>query len=455
MTEKVELFYKTLSFTPLWGLLDLLLVIHFFCSWYRSKQKTGWKIDFWYANLFFIFFPSVFLLYPFNGSIYNNVATMGMQPWIAPFIDKAFLISVLGYLSVWMGRFLFDATRGKFPLIAFFQLTWPVCGWVEKNIKNRRAYLSLVYACILLGSLILVIQFQAGYFFNARGLFLKQPYLRPLFNVTISLFPIAMAYLSLRYIQFKEKTNLSLLFVLLLLSIFFGVRALALSGLLFMCLHRIYHRHGQCSFLKLGALCCTLAFLAVLLGQFREGHFDLYRVFPLLLAKILYGNNFSDTRDFAWILSYWDGHYLYGRTYIAAFLSFIPRVFSSIRERWGISMITNSLIGFDSNEMPGLRPGVFGESFLNFSYPGVILFGLLFGFALRYSDVKIKEYVTKSKDIIKGYSHVFLFSLLCTLSVTAGMWAFYVFLLINFFIMLVRNSFPRKPLNTPRQLFPM
>jgi hypothetical protein len=440
MTEKIELFYQTLCFTPLCGLLDALLILHFIWSWYRSAKKTGWKIDFWYANLFFIFFPSVFILYPFNNSIYNNVATMGAQSWISPFIDKAFLITVLGYLSVWMGRFLFDRTRGKFPLIAFFQLTWPVCTWVEKNIKNRRAYLSVVFISLLLGSLILAIQFHEGYFFNARGLFLKQPFLRPIFNVTVCLFPIASTYLTLRYIQFKERVNLIFLCVLLLFSIFFGVRGLALSALLFLCLHRIYHREGTCSFLKLGALCCTLAFIAVVLGQLREGHFDLYKVFPLLLAKLLYGNNFSDTRDFAWILSYWDGHHLYGKTYIAAFMSFIPRVFSSIRERWGISMITNSLLGFDSNEMPGLRPGVFGESYLNFSYPGVITFGLLFGFALRYSDLKIKEYVTASKDIIKGYSHAFLFTLLCTLSVTAGMWAFYVFLLINFFIMLVRNK---------------
>jgi oligosaccharide repeat unit polymerase len=245
--------------------------------------------------------------------------------------------------------------------------------------------------------------------------------------------------LALRCIQFKEKKCLALIIVLLLFTIFFGVRSLGLSGLLFLFTQWIYHREGQCSFIKLMGICFGLSFIAVILGQLREGQLNFINFLPILLSKIFYGNNFSDTRDFAWILSYWDEEYLYGKSYVAALISFIPRVFSSIREEWGISMYTNGLTGFDSNVMPGLRPGIFGESFLNFSYFGVVIFGLLFGFAVRYSDCKIKEHVTKSKDIIKGYSYLIVFSLLCTLSVSAGMWSFYVFLLLNFFVILVRG----------------
>lgn len=439
MFEKIELFNRALCFTPIWAIVDLLLVVHFFFSWYRSAKKTKWKIDFWYLTLFFAFFPSLFLLYPFNGSVYNNVATIGLQDRILPYIDMAFCISVLGYLSVWVGRYLLDFTQGSFPLILLFQLTRPIGQVVENNIKSKRAYLFIVFMALFLGFVILAVQFKGSCFFNARGLFLSEPLLRPLFNLTISIFPVAFSFLALRYIQFKEKKCLVIIMILLIFTIFFGVRALGLSGLLFLFTQWIYFREGKCSFIKLMGICFGLSFIAVALGQLREGQFNFIHFFPILLSKIFYGNNFSDTRDFAWILAYWDEEYLYGKSYVAALISFIPRVFSSIREEWGISMYTNDLTGFDSNEMPGLRPGMFGESFFNFSYPGVVIFGLLFGFAARYCDLKIKEHVAKSKDIIKGYSYLVVFSFLCTLSVSAGMWSFYVFLLLNFFVILVRG----------------
>lgn len=440
MFEKVELFHCVLCFTPIWGIVDLLLVVHFFFSWYRSAKKTKWKIDFWYLTLFLIFFPPLFVLYPFNGSIYNDFATMGLQSRILPYIDKAFYISALGYLSIWLGRYLFDVTRGNFPFILLFQLTKPISQIVENNIKSKRAYLFTVFTAILFGFVILIIQFKVGCFFNARKWFLKEPFLRPLFNLTISIFPIAFSFLALRYIQFKEKKCLKLIIVLLLFTIFFGVRSLGLSGLLFLFTQWIYYREGRCSFLKLFGICSGLSFIAVILGQLREGQLNFLNFFPMFLSKIFYGNNFSDTRDFAWILSFWDEEYLYGKSYVAALLSFIPRAFSSIREEWGIAMITNELTGFDSNVMPGLRPGLFGESFLNFSYPGVIIFGLLFGFAVRHGDLMIKTHVMQSKDIIKGYSSLIVFSFLCTLSTSAGMWSFYVFLLLNFFVIGIRGK---------------
>jgi hypothetical protein len=444
MTEKVEFFNRALCFTPGWGLVDMLLIFHFFFSWYRSAKKTKWKIDPWYLTLFIAFFPSLFLLYPFNGSIYNNVATMGFQYRILPYVDLAFFISALGYSSIWIGRYLFDLTRGNFPFIILFRSARPIFQMIETNIKNKNAFLFIVLTAFFLGFIILGIQFKEGCFFNARGLFLKEPLLRPLFNLTISIFPIASSFLALRYVQFKEKKCLIFLFILLLFTLFFGVRALCVSGILFLLMQWIFYREGRCSFFHLAGVCAGLFIVAILLGNFREGNFNLQSAFTSLLFKLFYGNNFSDTRDFAWILAFWDEEYVYGKTYLAALISFIPRAFSSLREEWGISMYTNALTGFDSNVMPGLRPGMFGEAFLNFSYPGVMIFGMLFGFALRYSDFKIKEYVTKSKDIIKGYSYSFVLTFLSHLSVSAGMWSFYVFLLLNFAALLIRSLSPKQ-----------
>lgn len=440
MTEQVELFNRALCFTPIWGMVDLFLILHFFISWRRSAKKTRWKMDFWYLTLFMMFFPSLFFLYPFNGSIYNNVSTMGFQYRILPYIDMAFFISVLGYVSVWLGRYIFDFTRGNFPFILLFQWTRPISRIMEENMKSKTANRFILFTTIALGCLILVLQFNAGSVFNARAWFMKEPFLRPIFNVAVSLFPIAMLYLGLRFIQFKEKKSLFFFCCLLVFTLFFGIRSLGLSSILSLLLNWIYYREGNFSFLKLTGVCGVLIFLAIAWDFLRNGEYSIATAVTHFGTKLFYGNNFSDTRDFAWILSCWDEEYLLGKSYLAALISFVPRVFSSIREEWSISMYTNALTGFDSDVMPGLRPGVFGEAFFNFSYPGVVLFGLLFGFAMRFGDLKIKEFVTRSKDLIKGTSYLFVFSFLSCLSVSAGMWSFYVFLGISLFAYLIQRK---------------
>lgn len=440
MTEHVELFHRSLCFTPIWGVVDLLLILHFIISWRRSAIKTRWKMDFWYLTLFMMFFPSLFLLYPFNGSIYNNGCTMGFQYRILPYIDMAFFISVLGYISVWIGRYIFDLTRGNFPFILLFQWTRPISRIMEENVKSKVASFYILLSTIVLGTLILAIQFKEGCFFNGRAWFMKEPLLRPVFNLVVSLFPITMTFLTLRFIQFKEKKSLLFFSCLLLFTLFFGVRSLGLSSILAFLLQWIYYRQGNYSFVKLGGACGLLIFLAIAWDFLRQGEYSLTAAVISFGSKLFYGNNFSDTRDFAWILSCWDEEYLLGKSYLAAMISFIPRVFSSIREEWSISMYTNALTGFDSNVMPGLRPGVFGEAFFNFSYPGVVLFGLLLGFAMRFGDLKIKEHIIQSKDLIKGNSYLFIFFFLSCLSVSAGMWAFYVTLFVHLLVNVISRK---------------
>lgn len=444
MSERVEFFDHVFCFTPIWGFVDLLLIFHFCFSWYQSFKKTGWKIDFWYCSLFFSVFQSLLILYPFNASIYNIPATIGFYDQILPFIDKAFFISVLGYNCLWLGRYLFDMTQGRFPFSIIFQWAKPLTKMIENNIKSQQAYFVLVIGTFVLGGLILGLQFKEGHFFSGREWFLQQPMLRPLFNLTISIFPVALSIFSLRYIQFKERRCLGLIITFLLFTVFFGVRSVGLGVILFFITQKVFYREGRFSLIKLFSVCFSLLVCAIILGDLREGRFNPLDSFFETSFKVFYGNNFSDTRDFAWILALWDGEYLYGKTYIAALISFIPRFLSPLREEWGFPMYTNGLIGFDSEIMPGLRPGMFGEPFFNFSYLGVVLFGLLFGFSLRYVDLKIKESVKNSRDIIKGYSYTIIMSLISFLGLSVGMWGFYTLILLHLAMWLVRGMSTRK-----------
>src|SRR5579872_2113272 len=121
MFEKIDVCYEALRFTPFVGFIDICLIIHFFYSWFRSARKTGWTLDFWYLILFISIIQWLCILYPFNSSIYNDIKALGNLDRIDPLVDKAFLIGVLGYVFIWVGRYVFDLSRGRFVIFRVFQ----------------------------------------------------------------------------------------------------------------------------------------------------------------------------------------------------------------------------------------------------------------------------------------------------------------------------------------------
>lgn len=440
MIEKLEFFSDAISFTPFLGVLDLLLMLHFCAAWYRSAKKTGWKLDFWYLCLGLTFVPSLFILYPFSASPYNFPGTLGQIDKIAPFVDQAFLITAFGYFFVWMGRFCCNSPVGKIWMAPLLLLVQPLSRMVERNVKSLSAFLWLSVFSLLLGAAALAVQFSEGAFFNGRQFFLGSPVFRPFFNVVISIIPIAFTYIALRYVQYRDKKGLLVFCALALFSLFWGVRGVLLGGLLSLFTQQVFYKGGDVTFKRIISLFLLFFFIALGLAHLREGSFTIENGLELVSRGFFYGNNFSDTRDFAWILSCWDGEYLYGKTYLAAFLSFVPRELFAFRQEWAISMYTNSLVGFISEEMPGLRPGMFGESYLNFGWAGVAIFGWLYGFALRYADLRIKEAVKNGKDIIRGYSHTLLFAFISALAVSAAFWMFYLFLFLNLAMIPLRGK---------------
>jgi hypothetical protein len=137
------------------------------------------------------------------------------------------------------------------------------------------------------------------------------------------------------------------------------------------------------------ALALVPAALVVLLfvfyvGDVREGQYSLLLTAANFGVLFFYGNNFSDLRDFAWMLAFWDGEWLAGRTQLAGALGFIPAFLSPFRTEWGWGRVSVEMVGIGFRDTPGLhpglRPGAFGEPYLNFGLPGVILGGLALGY---------------------------------------------------------------------------
>lgn len=224
---------------------------------------------------------------------------------------------------------------------------------------------------------------------------------------------------------------------LVFLSLFLGARGAFIWPLVFLSAYSCFMKKGKVSFLRYGAVIVSILWLALYANKIRQQQYNPLAILGSFLLDLFYGNHLSDTRDFAWVLAYWDGEFLFGKTFLSGLISFIPRFLSEFRDQWAIGVYTASVAGYDPSTHYGLRPGLFGESYFNFGYVGVSTMGFFLGYTLRYADVKIKEAIETSRDIIAGYSHAIFFTFVATMAVSAGVWAFYLFVIINVLLLFV------------------
>jgi len=147
----------------------------------------------------------------------------------------------------------------------------------------------------------------------------------------------------------------------------------------------------------------------------------------LLAIALLYGNNFSDLRDFAWVDALWDHKLWMGKTYLAALTAFVPRFASEFRDAWGTGAATATTLGLDPHVHPGVRPGSFGESYFNFGLIGVVIVGLAIGVIVRRVDIDVKRAVTAHRPSMrKAFASTMLLSLAGIVAISANSSGFFV-----------------------------
>jgi hypothetical protein len=420
---------------PLLAAVCALLAAHFFSSWFYSFYKTGWKIDFWYFNVgLTVMIPLVFF-YPLAGSQFNIPAVGVGYEKIVGCINYAFIICVIGYVGLWLGRYLYDVLgRKKFT---FKQFNWferiqysNGCGQLSLSI------ISLVYGILLLGFIVLLN--ALGYLQDPRSYFLKHADLRPLYNGLIATNSIVCTMLFCRFLTSKKWPDLVFLLVLIMGSLFLGTRGASLYVMLsFIVIYSFCHPK-KVKLLNLFLCAVSLVICALLMDAIRNKT-SIMDAFNGFFLNLLYGNNFSDLRDFSWVLSYWDGEYWMGKSYLAAVISFIPREFSDFRGQWAIGVMTAKLAGLDITNHAGLRVGIFGEAFFNFGIFGVFLIGVIAGAALRMADLRIKALLklnpTSYNSLVTPYF------LAASFFITAGFYTVYVFFIFHLSLYMLRNFF--------------
>jgi len=406
----------------------------FFIIFYtrRFKQEGVVTLDTFFITMY-LYIPIIFML-PFSYSELNALISTGEYHYLyTPYIDNAFYICSFGLAFFSAGAALAKRWPLSLPGYNFSQSAF------HNVIITRVGVITIAASALFITSIMFFLGFELG---NARGFAMQNASLRPLYNLFHILTPFS-ALCCLTYGYKKSSTFFYVIGTLItLLGLVSGTRAASIGvAISFTIMLGIITRYRN--ILIVGCIILFLCTSAIYIGGFRSGIYDLRKVM-MLPTLILYGNNFSDLRDFAWTLSGWDGVYLQGRTYLAGAISFIPSSLSDYRSTWNWASFSLRSSGLGSiSEHAGLRTTVFGEAFFNFGLPGVALIGLMLGVIITRLTYIIRNNINRfgpRKSIVTVFGAITYIELMLSLVNTSGFFGFYITLGIIFFACIVKQA---------------
>jgi oligosaccharide repeat unit polymerase len=415
----------------LWNVLyflDLLAISQFAISYYRNCYRRGYRIDYWHAQLFLVCVLPNLIMLPFarselNGAILGQdfAAVMAVLPTI-------FLLTLLGYFAILAGGSLWRVRVGLGIRKAAIRVLDIIPRFSMMLMSSRSLLVFQASICCSLQVLILAVYFaHSGFGFNLRSYTFANPSLRPAALLASNYSIIIASHCLARYVDRKERILLICTLLLTFGLIFFGARSSLLAIFINVLLCYLVKLRAKVSLFRFMGMISVLIVFALYLGNVRAGQYSLSEFFGVLGALLLYGDTFSDLRDFAWVYARWDHVFWAGKTYLAAVLAFVPRVASQFRDTWGLGVATATTVGFDPQVHPGLRPGIFGEGFFNFGWIGVILVGLMLGLVFRRVDIDVKRYLAPPRpSMMKAFASTMLLGVAGSLALTAGFSSLYI-----------------------------
>jgi len=441
-----------MSLRVLYG-LDLFAIALFAISYYRNCYRRGYRIDFWHAELFLLcVFPNMIML-PFAKSGLNVIVVGADLDAVVAAVPTVFLIALLGYFAILLGGKLWQLKAGLGLRTAAAHLLDLVPRCSMMLMSSRAVLVFQACVCLLLQFIILALYFSAnGFAFDLRAYTFANPTLRPIALIISNYSIVIASHCLARYIDLRERILLLCTLALTLGLVFFGARGNLVAIYISVLLCYFVWLRDRLSLLRMAVVIGLITIFGFYLGNVRSGDYSLSAFFGSFLDAVFYGNTFSDLRDFAWVYSAWDHVFWGGRTYLSAVLSFVPRFASHFRDTWALGAKTAATAGFDPEVHPGLRPGIFGESFFNFGVLGVFAIGLMLGTVLRHVDSEVKGALGSSQpSMMKAFAATILITVATTLAVSAGFSGLYILAGIYFFTwfcILVQRFFrPRRVLN--------
>lgn len=386
---------------PLLYLLDTVSIAVFLGSYYFACYRRGFRIDIWHTNLFlFCVLPNM-IIFPATTNILNVIILRGDYGRVVEAIPKVFLITQLGFYSMLLGGFLWNLSlgMGARDLLRRCMSPIPSCSLRLMNAGN----ILLIYAAIFFLSQVAILSYYfsvSGFGFDLRKFSFDYPSVRPIIQIILNGSVFIGGHCLARYVERRERIYLFCTLALSTGLLFFGIRSNIIAIYLNIFLCYVIGRRERIGLSKVFFAVTPIILLGLYLGNLRGGSYDLLSFFESLAFLILFGNNFSDLRDFAWVYSHWNGIFWYGKTYLASLIVFLPRFISPFRDTWSFGAMTANVAGLDPLVHPGLRPSASGEVYFNFGVIGVVLFGLLWGVLIRGVDLGVKRSLAEHPGIM-------------------------------------------------------
>ena len=367
-------------------------------------------------------------------------AALGIKDHTAyfPYLDQCVTMNCIGLILTFSTMLFVEFNRNK-------RVCKVVYNWANQ-ISDRVLENSFIF--FILAWYLIVFVYNGGLplFNNGRSFYYDTP-ISPIYLALNEIIMIYAIYFGVRMIYHKE--NIFKFIIAVLTMLFSGGRGSVLVSVLPpIVLLYIYGvgkfgsklKSGLAKMVQLIAIFFAIAMVGIVIGFVRDGRWiDIGGI----ITDLLYGNNFSDIRDGAFLLRgferKFENSYWYGKTYFAGFMSFIPSRLSPFRLEWSYGRITTyGLFGWENHF--GLRGGAVMEAYLNFGWFGVILFGIAQG-ALYAVLEKIFYYIFYLKHVKCGGKEFLIAQMMSSLSnflvCTSGMYNIYVDILFFLFILIL------------------
>jgi oligosaccharide repeat unit polymerase len=343
-------------------------------------------------------------------------------------LPNVFLIALLGYSAMFAGglSWRIRVGLGTRKLAVRVLDIVPQCSMMLMSSRSLLVFQSLL--CLVLQFLILSLYFaHNGFGFDLRQYTFANPSLRPVALFISGYSIIIGSHCLARYIEKKERVLFSCTILLTIGLLFFGARSNVLAIYINVLLCYLIQLRTKISLFRLISMISVIIVGGLYLGSVRAGQYSLGDFFELVGAALLYGNTFSDLRDFAWVYALWDHKFWVGKTYLAALTAFVPRFASTFRDTWGLGVATATTLGLDPQVHPGVRPGLFGEGFFNFGLIGVVGVGFILGIIARRVDIDVKRAVTSPRpSMMKAFASTMLLGVAGAVAISSSFSGIYV-----------------------------
>lgn len=314
------------------------------------------------------------------------------------------------------------------------------------NKLNDKYIRIILILCVISWSVLIIMAGEIP-LFGDRLIFNKDNLriLRPIYLLLNYMISIVGSYFSYKFIYKKNKKDLFIMLISMLILIFTGNRGPIMFLMLNVFMLFVYYNFNVMKANKLIILSViAVLILGISMSFLRNKSFNMNGLLDNIKVEIIYGNTFSDIRDGAYVLKGYEENfdsYLYGKNYLADSISFIPSSISEYREKWSYGSFSTKTL-FNMENHYGLRGGWFLEPYINFGYIGVVLISILNGLVCGLAEKSFWQNIIREKNeffperqIFIGFI-IFVFN---SLFVSSGFSNFYAYMGIIILYFIIYN----------------